>query len=237
MKTHTTTFQGLPLEYTLIRKNIKNINLRVNKQGEVVVSAPQRVPLAKIEEFVSAKSDWIFANLAQVEQSLTQKADDLFVDGKDLFLLGNPYPLKRHLGQFDILLTEEAIHLYTPTSDDAKAKAFYLTCLRKIATPVFQQSLDRMYPLVKDMGVPYPAIKIRNMTTIWGSCSPHTGEIRLNLQMIKADTDCIDQVVLHELLHFIHPDHQEGFQALREKLMPDWKIRKDRLQTEYKDNV
>lgn len=237
MTTHTTSFQGLPLEYTLIRKNVKNINLRVNKNGEVMVSAPQKTPLSKIEAFVSSKADWIFSHLTQMEHSLAQEAEDAFVEGKMLYLLGNPYPLKRRLGGFDIELTEEAIFLYTPTTDEGTAKEFYLACLKKIAIPVFQDSLNRVYPLVKDMDVPYPIIKIRNMTSLWGSCSPHTGEIRLNLQLIKADTDCIDQVVLHELIHFIHPNHQEGFQALRQQLMPDWKVRKDRLQNEYKDRV
>ncbi|WP_317854692.1 SprT family zinc-dependent metalloprotease [Chakrabartyella piscis] len=237
MTTHIISFQGLPLEYTLVRKNIKNINLRVNKKGDIVVSAPTKVPLAQIEEFVSSKANWILSRLAEIEQAISQAAESNFENGKDLYLLGNPYPLQRHLGNFDIQLTEEAIHLYTPTTDESVAKEFYMACLQKIATPVFQDALDRVYPLVKDMGVPYPEIKIRNMSTIWGSCSPHTGEIRLNLQLIKADTDCIDQVVLHELLHFLYPNHQAEFKAMRQKLMPDWKTRKNRLQDEYKDGI
>ena len=54
---------------------------------------------------------------------------------------------------------------------------------------------------------------------------------------MKADEGCIEQVILHELLHFVHPNHSPAFYALLTQLMPDWKERKQRLETKYKDGI
>ena len=75
------------------------------------------------------------------------------------------------------------------------------------------------------------------MRSIWGSCTAAGNSIRLNLQLMKADESCIEQVLLHELLHFVHPNHSPAFYELLTRLMPDWKERKHRLETKYKDGI
>ena len=82
-----------------------------------------------------------------------------------------------------------------------------------------------------------PQIKVRNMKSIWGSCTTTGSAIRLNLQLMKADEACIEQVILHELLHFRYPNHGKSFYDLLEQLMPDWKERKERLEKNFKDGV
>ena len=66
--THTISYHGVEIEYLLTRKEVKYVNLRVNKHGQVVVSAPPHVPFADIASFVYAKADWIIMHLAQIEQ-------------------------------------------------------------------------------------------------------------------------------------------------------------------------
>lgn len=80
--------------------------------------------------------------------------------------------------------------------------------------------MDRIYPLVKEYHIARPEIKIRNMKSIWGSCTTTGSTIRLNLQLLKADEACIEQVVLHELLHFRYPNHGKSFYDLLGQLMP-----------------
>ena len=69
MELHAIEYEGIPIEYELIRKDVKYINLRVNKHGQVVVSAAKRVPFSVIEEFVQSKALWIINHLAEVEKS------------------------------------------------------------------------------------------------------------------------------------------------------------------------
>ena len=61
------------------------------------------------------------------------------------------------------------------------------------------------------------------MKSRWGSCIRNKGKITLNLKLIHTPIDCIDYVVLHELMHFVNKNHDKAFYNLIEKHMPEWK--------------
>ena len=75
------------------------------------------------------------------------------------------------------------------------------------------------------------------MSTRWGSCNRELKKINLNLQLIKADEKCIEQVILHEIVHLKIGGHGEDFYAELGRFMPDWKDRKNRLEKMYKDGI
>lgn len=97
----------------------------------------------------------------------------------------------------------------------------------------FEEICQEIYPLFEPLGVAYPQIKIRTMKARWGSCHYKKGLIILNTRLIEAPRESIEYVVLHELAHFIHPNHSRQFYALVESLMPDWKVRKAGLEKVY----
>ena len=75
--------------------------------------------------------------------------------------------------------------------------------------------------------IPYPELKIRKMTSRWGVCNIKTKVITLNLEWIKRDTKYLDYVIVHELSHFIHPNHSKNFWLQVSKYYPNYKeIRK-----------
>ena len=87
--------------------------------------------------------------------------------------------------------------------------------------------------LFEKYGVAYPTLKIRYMTSRWGSCQPKKGIITLNSKLIEAPRNCIEYVILHELVHFIHPNHSRQFWDFVAMMMPDWKERKKELEKIY----
>lgn len=93
----------------------------------------------------------------------------------------------------------------------------------------FEGICQEIYPLFEPYGIAYPEIKIRLMKSRWGSCHYKKGLIILNTRLIEAPRESIEYVVLHELAHFIHPNHSRQFYDLVESLMPDWKERKEGL--------
>ena len=106
------------------------------------------------------------------------------------------------------------------------------------ACEVFLGCVERMRNLLStEYNVPFPKITVRNMKTRWGSCTPAKKSIRLNLQLIKADIECIEEVALHEIVHFIHQNHSKDFYGVMEKYMPDYKKRGERLKNCYKDGI
>lgn len=73
-------------------------------------------------------------------------------------------------------------------------------------------------------------MRIRRLAKRWGSCAP-TGEIILNLELVKAPKECIDYVVVHELCHMEERDHRRRFWRLLERYLPDWRERRHLLNT------
>lgn len=102
--------------------------------------------------------------------------------------------------------------------------------LKQYQITVFEELLKEKYLLFEKYGVTYPILKIRYMTSRWGSCQPKKGIITLNSKLIEAPRSCIEYVILHELVHFIHPNHSRRFWDFVAMMMPDWKERKEELE-------
>lgn len=228
---------GLRVEYELVKKDIKNINIRITQDGSISVSAPSQIPVNKVDSFVEEKAEWIFRKMADVEKRRENMPDSSLYDGKVLYFLGKEYTLSIISGKkFSVDMTENEIIISSRYGDE-NLKAKYIGWLSEKAEPIFKESLNDMMKLMADYNIEKPEIYIRNMKSRWGSCNNQKKRIGLNVQLIKADRRCIDQVVLHELIHFIHYDHGSKFYALLGELMPDWKERKEALEMLYNDGI
>jgi len=95
---------------------------------------------------------------------------------------------------------------------------------------VFGEVINELYPTFKKYGVEQPILRIRDMETRWGSCLAKKGIITLNKRLLEAPRNCIEYVVMHELCHFIQPNHSKHFYTFLTMLMPDWKERKNLLE-------
>lgn len=91
---------------------------------------------------------------------------------------------------------------------------------------IFTEVLDELYPLFAKLRVPYPALRYRSMSSRWGSCNYRDGIITMNTRLLAAPRELIKYVMLHELCHFIHPNHSKDFHSLVGYFMPDWKERR-----------
>ena len=240
MKKHCFYYSGIPVEYLLFRKDVKNINIRINRAGEIHVSAPKHALFKDVDSFVQKKGDWIIRTLAEMEQNSITKPDGNLYDGKILYLLGYGYRLQlRRANKNKFSFTEESIIFETPHADDEeRLKKIYMDFLTAIAKDVFDSVLENMMALTgNEFCSEKPVVSVKNMTTRWGSCNKALKKINLNLQLIKADEKCIEQVVLHELVHLKVSGHGADFYSEHERFMPDWKERKARLERMYKDGI
>jgi predicted metal-dependent hydrolase len=163
--------------YTLTYKKVRNINLRVGRDGSVLLSAPRRLPVEELDRFVSSHSEWIAAAQARMRRRL-QKAEQ---------------PI--------------------PYSDSQ--------CLE-----IFTSISDQFYPLFSSALPEKPVIRIRLMKSRWGSCCPTKRTITLNKRLLCYPQEAVEYVVLHEYVHFLHPDHQKGFYETLSRLMPDYARRR-----------
>lgn len=208
------------LEYEFTPKRVKNINLRVRGDGTVAVSAPRWVTREQVEAFLIARWDWIDAALQRRAQR-TQPAFG-WKDGEPFHLLGNLVMVKRVGGtRADATLSDDTLILVLPDPyDDAKAAAvgekwYDRFCRRQLAL-LDEQVWNRF----RYKGTARPLLRLRWMTSRWGSCHPCQQYITLNKRLFALPCELGEYVLFHEYCHLLHPDHQAGFYALLEEFVP-----------------
>lgn len=222
------------IPYLLTRKPVKNVNLRIKPEGEVLVSASNSVPTDFIDAFIEKKQRYIFSALSRYEEKkkLFQTVPKRYVSGESYDLLGKSLRLKVEANKEEnVYMDGVYIFLRVKDKDDFRHKEIMMSkWLKQYQTTVFEELLQEKYLLFEKYGVTYPTLKIRNMTSRWGSCQPKKGIIVLNSKLIEAPRNCIEYVILHELVHFIHPNHSRQFWDFVAMMMPDWKERKEELE-------
>lgn len=213
-------------EYTLTFKPVKNINMRIKKDG-LFVSAPKGTSISFVENVLKSKEKEIIKHINKISSYHTAEP---FKEGRPLLFLGNNYTL--HIIEStknDVMINKNSIILYTKNTNNAKI--VYEAWIKEKAKIVFSNSLNRMYPLLMDCIPQKPNIHVKKLSASWGRCNPSKGNISLSVWLLKADLSLIDYVVLHELCHYVHLDHSKKFYELLRSFMPDYKERRDLLNT------
>ena len=227
------------ISYTLTRKPVKNVNLRIKPDGTVLVSAHSRVPVKFIEEFIAGKQDYILDVLERYEKKrdTAQKNLRRYEDGERCALLGRDLILRVEESKKESVYTDgEYLFLNVKKKDDFRRKQILVSrWFRQCQEEVFGELIEEKYVQLEKYGIPYPAWKIRTMKSRWGSCQPEKGVITLNSQLIAAPRNCIEYVVLHELVHFLYPNHSRQFWDFVAGIMPDWKERRRELKDVYEN--
>ncbi len=224
------------LSYTLTRKMVKNTNLRIKRDGQVLVSANPFVPIKHIDSFVLSKKHFIEKNKKRfLEIKKDMPAKKQYINDETFYLLGKKLSLHVFESQVTYVEVEDGfLKLYTKdiTSVSKKHKIlasfFDDECKKQ-----FTELLKETHKAFSKYGVSFPQLKMRTMKSRWGSCATKKGIITLNKKLIEAPKACIEYVVIHEFVHFLHPDHSKKFYACMESFLPDWKERKKLLESQY----
>ena len=80
--------------------------------------------------------------------------------------------------------------------------------------------LDKWQPI---LGVKVADWGIKKMKTKWGSCNPATRRVWFNLELAKRPVQCLEYLVVHELVHLLERNHTDRFNALMQSHLPRWR--------------
>lgn len=219
------------IEYELIRKAVKNINLRIDSSGAVKVSANRRVSILLIENFLREKQGFINAAIerAKVRMERVQKRlghkPQQYTNGEALRILGQTLEIKVIKSVAEGIYFDKN-YLYFQVNDPNNVRhmeLLYEKWIKSYQREVFEKICHQVHTIFQEFGVEYPIVKIRYMKSRWGSCQPYRGIVIFNSQLIELPLSCIEYVVTHEFVHFIYPNHSKEFYALLTKLLPEWK--------------
>lgn len=219
----------------LLRKNIKNVHLKVFRSLDVVLSVPEQVPYEWIDSFLLSRQKWIDDQITKYKKTsgfnnldeIRNGASTQFL-GKDIRIYIETSPEKY------VEVDEKKVFIFVPdVTDDNLIQKVFNKWWRKTADKIYRQEMDQFYDSVfRKYGIDKPIMTIKKMKTLWGSCTPQKNKITLNEYLLKANIRCIQYVVLHELTHLLHSNHNSDFYDFMTVHMPDWKERKKQLDTE-----
>ncbi len=235
MQKHQVEYGDKIIEFELEIKKVKNVNLNIKPDMTIVVSANEKVPIDFIKDFVKKKGAWIIKHIGQFKKVQPErKSIREYVSGESFKYLGKQYRLRVRKDDTDhVKYYRGFIYLYVDDTDNFKKKEKLLNnWYREKANKIFNELLDKTYPVVKKHGIERPELKIRTMKARWGSCLKDTNTILLNFELIKAPKFCIKYVILHELIHFKYEKHNNKFYDFLFTLMPDWEKSKNILDEE-----
>ena len=229
----TINADGQAINYTLERKPVKNINLRIKADQSVFVSAPKDVAAKLVDAFVIEKSAYILRALKRFkDKKRFETLDNSFVDGESVKLFGRNMRLKIKTASRNAVESDESyVTLFVKDSKNVEMKKRLLdTWLRKKCMEEVTAICKKVYPKVKKYGIEFPEIQMREMVSRWGSCSPKKGFVTFNTALVTMPVSCIEYVVTHEFTHFLYPNHSKKFYEQLATFMPDWEERKRRLE-------
>ena len=214
----------------IVRKAIKNLHLGVYpSHGRVRVAAPLAVSDDAVRLAVIGKLGWIRRQQAKFAAQPRQ-AEREMVSGESHYFLGRRYRLRvvEHLGAGRVeLMSRATLELRVRRDADGFTRErvlqrWYRGHLRQLIPPLLAKWEARI-------GVQPAEWGIKKMKTKWGACNVDARRIWLNLELAKKPVQCLEYLVVHELMHFNERHHNDRFVSLMDRYLPDWRHRRQEL--------
>jgi len=218
------------------RKRVKNVNLRVYpQQGRVVVSCPPRLSLSAVEFFVNQKNSWITKKLKS-PVSKPRASKEILKDGSEVFLWGDTKRLivkKSDYRNSVNCMTESTIEILTKyPHNHSKLEAVIDDLYRHEIKGILPRLIQKWEPV---MGVNVAESGVKKMRTRWGTCNIKAKRIWLNLRLAKWPVECLEFVVVHEMVHLLERLHSKRFYLFMDSFLPDWRERETTLKNFFKN--
>lgn len=222
------TIQGIRVE--IVRKDIKNLHLGVYPpHGRVRVAAPLRVSDNAVRLAVIGKLRWIKRQRMRFEAQPRQSEREM-VSGESHYFLGRRYRLRviRYQGPNKVVVRNKSrIELWIKPGMDSQQREVLLSRW-------YRQKLREMIPPLLDkwqraLNVRTNECYIKRMKTKWGTCNADAGRIWLNLELAKKPAQCLEYIIVHELLHLTERHHNNRFISMMDKHLPQWRLYREEL--------
>jgi len=206
-------------------KRVKNFTLRVHRpDGHVSVSVPFFTATATVQTFIRAKMAWILAQQQAIQQTpaLTPALPQI---GDTVPLWGQPFVLQ-HVDRLRAGVVRQSPYCLIDQHDPAQISKRLNQAYHRAVSAAVPALLATWQPR---LGVHVQRFFVRQMRSRWGSCTYRRQSIRLNSELAKYPPDCLEYVLVHELVHLLEPSHNARFYQLQAHFLPDFKIHKSRL--------
>ena len=217
------------IQVTVIRKKIKNVHLSVYPPNGVVrMSAPLRMSDETLRVYLVAKIGWIRSQQKKLQEAQRETARE-YIDRESHYLWGSRLLLKIKEEAVPATVEVKSRQMIlrvrpgsTMESREAVVHAWYREQVRRAAEPLIAKWETKLK-------VRSNSLFIQKMKTKWGSCNTTKKNIRLNTELGKKPKECLEYIVVHELVHLLEPSHNARFQELMDRNLPNWRALRSQL--------
>jgi predicted metal-dependent hydrolase len=202
------------------------VALAVDVAGDLTVTAPRQVPLARLNDVVRTKANWVLQHAKRASDRPPPMSSREFVTGETILYLGCHYRLRVVRGTDEPAVLKGG-WLRVPGGDRGATgvRQAIAGWLRGRAEVYLH---ERLAEVCARRAMEPPVLAVAEQRARWGSCDAR-GKLRINWRIIQAPVPLIDYVLLHEVTHLAHPAHDRAFWASLGRMMPDYESRRDRL--------
>ena len=220
------------IEFTVVRRDRKTLEIGVEPDTSVVVAAPRNASLQDIFSKVRKRASWVRCQQRYFSQFLPRMPERRFIAGETHLYLGRQYRLKVTASdQSSVKMIRGFIVVRSrDPGRSGLTRRLVESWYRERARAKLAERLEANLVRFPDPDSYRPhSLIVRKMRRRWGSLSA-ASRLVLNRRLIEAPVDGIDYVITHELCHVAEPHHGSRFYALLDSVMPDWGRRKERLE-------
>ena len=217
---------GIPID--IHKKNIKNMHLQIKPpNGQVVISAPLSMDDKAIEVYARTNLGWIKKQIEKFQQQ-PRSAKRQYVSGETMYIWGKQYYLSfvpdSRKNSFKI--QGNSIVLSMRKNSTVKQREKYI---REQYRRLLKGEIEKILPKWEQItGLHCESWQIKYMITRWGTCNTEKKKLWFNLQLAQKTVECLEYVILHELIHLKERTHNSIFIAYMDMYMKNWReVRKE----------
>ena len=217
------------VEVRVVRKDVRNLHLSVlPPDGAVRITAPEWMEAEAIRLFTIGKLGWIKRQQGKM-RAQERQSPRAYIDRESHQVWGQRYLLQviEHDAPAGVELRHRKLVMrIRPGTGRQRREELLYGWYREQLRRALPGLLGHWTPLVR---AEPRRIHIQRMKTKWGSCNPDNGAIRLNAELAKKPPECLEYILLHELVHLRERTHDARFISTMDRLMPQWRDRRDAL--------
>ena len=218
------------IEYRLLPGTVRRTtDIVIERDGCVTVRPPARMTPDQVDKTVLSRRHWIYRNLAEWRDLNATRVVREWVNGESFLYLGSAYrlllvaeqdePLKLKDGRFCLL--RSVVEQGGKTGAQDAFRDFYIA--RGTARLV-----QRVNHFASRVDVQPGTLQVKELGYRWASSLPG-GDLHFHWKCLMAPSKITDYIVVHELCHMRHRDHSDLFWNEVDKVMPDYRERKEWL--------
>lgn len=215
------------IDIKIIKSKRKTISIFIERDGSVSARVPENISDDGLTQVLKSKEYQIHKNLAEWEQLNDKKTNREYVNGQSFLYLGRNYRLS-FVNEGDKKLVLKNGRFLLPKQFQNKAKDLFVEFYK-------EKLNEKIHPILArykgQIGVNPNDVKVMELQHRWASCSTK-GNLNFHWKCAMAPIDVLNYIVVHELVHLIHPNHTHAFWNEIDKVIPNY----DRLMRWLKEN-